>query len=259
MLVVWGRCLAVALVMLSGMGGAQALEGPVRLRVCAMDVDYPPFGKVDGTGHLQYLVLQTAQRMNLDIERHLAPRRRCLEEIKTGVSDAMASAYSPQRADIAVFPMVAGAIDASKAMGVMTYHVYRRTGSTLDWDGRRFKDLGAGRLGVQSGFIYVTDRFTQLGVPYDDGAKSMESNLAKLTAGRVEGVVGMREETDRLIASHYAGQVERTGAVFEQTPVYLMVSRQFYSQNPKLVERYWQALRSYRDTDDYRRYQLNHP
>lgn len=238
---------------------AQAADKPVRMRMCAMDVDYPPFGKVDGTGHLQYMVKQAAKSMNLEIERHIAPRRRCLEEIKSGLSDAMATAYSPQRAETAAFPMVGGMIDASKAMGIMTYYVYRRTGSELDWDGRRFTDLGAGRMGVQSGFIFLTDRLTQLGVPYDDGAKSLEPTLAKLAAGRVEGVVGMMEEADQLIASRFPGQMERTGKVFEQTAVYLMFSRQFYAQNPKLVERYWQALRNVRLSDDYRRYQLKHP
>lgn len=256
---VWWKCLLVLpLAMLVGTASAQG-KGAVRLRVCAMDVDYPPFGKVDGTGHLQYLVLQTAKQMGVVLERHVAPRRRCLEEIKAGTSDAMASAYSPQRAETAVFPTNGGAIDASKALGVMTYHVYRRAGSTLDWDGARFQQLGEGRIGVQSGFIFLTDRLTQLGVPYDDGAKALEPTLAKLAAGRLEGAVGMMEEADRLIARRYRGQIERGNKVFEQTPVYLMVSRQFYSQNPDLVERYWKALRDYRGTYDYRRYQLNNP
>jgi polar amino acid transport system substrate-binding protein len=259
MLFVRQKCVAAGLAMLMGMAGAAAAERPVVLRVCAMDVDYPPFGKVDGTGHLQYLLRQTAAAMRLPVERHIAPRRRCLEEIKSGVADAMASAYSPARAETAVFPMQAGAIDASKAMGVMTYHLYRRTGSGLDWDGARFRDLGSGRLGIQAGFIFITDRFTQLGVPYDDGAKALEPTLAKLAAGRVEGVVGMKEEADALVAAQYRGQIERTGKLFEQTPVYLMVSRQFYSQNPKLVERLWQQMRVYRGTADYRRYQLAHP
>jgi len=259
MLVRWKCCAGIALALLTGGAYAQVKENPQRLRVCAMDVDYPPFGKVDGTGHLQYLVSQTAKRMGMELDRHVAPRRRCLEEIKAGISDAMASAYSPQRAEHAVFPMAGGAIDASKALGVMNYYVYRRAGSALEWDGLQLKQLGAGRLGVQSGFIFVIDRLKQLGVPYDDGAKALEPTLAKLAAGRLEGVVGMMEEADRLIASRYPGQLERGGKVFEQTPVYLMVSRQFYSQNSTLVERYWQALRDYRATYDYRRYQLNNP
>ncbi len=232
---------------------------PVRMRVCVMDVDYAPFGKLDGTGHLQYLARQGAKEVNLALDRYVAPRRRCLEEIKTGVSDAMVSAYSPQRGETAMFPMAGGVIDASKALGVMTYRVYRRVDSRLGWDGRRFKDLGDKRIGVQAGFIFITERLTQLGVPYDDGAKALDPTLAKLVAGRVEGVVGMMEETDQLIATRYLGQIERTSKVFEQTPVYMMVSRQFYSQHPQLIERYWQAMRNYRATYDYRRYQLSHP
>ncbi len=238
---------------------AQAATAPARMRVCAMDVDYPPFGKVDGTGHLQYLVAQAAKGMNIELDRHVAPRRRCLEEIKSGISDAMASAYSPQRAETAAFPMTGDTVDASKAMGVMTYYVYRRTGSPLDWDGMRFKELGEKRMGVQSGFIFVIERFKQLGAAYDDGAKALEPNFAKLAAGRVEGVVGMMEEADQLIVQQYPGQIERTRKVFEQTPIYLMVSRQYYAQNQKLVERYWQAIRTYRTSDDYRRYQLRNP
>jgi polar amino acid transport system substrate-binding protein len=259
MLDVWKCCAAAAMAMLLGIPGAYAADAPARMRICAMDVDYPPFGKVDGTGHLQYLTYQAAKSLGLELERRVAPRRRCLEEIKTGVSDAMATAWSPQRSEIGAFPMAGNTIDASMAMGVMTYRVYRRTGSALDWDGQRFRELGDGRLGVQAGFIYVTDRLKQLGVPYDDGAKALEPTLSKLAAGRIEGVVGMKEEADGLIARRYPGQLQRTGTVFDQTPIYLMVSHQYYKQNPKLVERFWAAMRDYRTTEDYRRYQLNHP
>jgi polar amino acid transport system substrate-binding protein len=253
----WRAALALTIAAVAPL--TQAAAAPVSMRVCAMDVDYPPYGKLDGTGRLQYLAKQAAKRVNLMLDRHTAPRRRCLEEIKAGISDAMASAYSPLRAESAAFPMTEGNIDASRAMGVMTYRVYRRKGSALDWDGVRFIDLKDGRLGVQSGFIYVTDRFRQLGVPYDDGAKALEPTLAKLLAGRLEGVVGMMEEADHLIASNFPGQIERTSKMFEQTPVYMMVSRQFYTAHPQLVERYWQALRDYRGTYDYRRYQLANP
>lgn len=259
MLAVGKSCCGAVLTLVLAAPCVRAADVPVRMRMCAMDVDYPPFGKVDGTGHLQYLVAQAAKRMNIVLERHIAPRRRCLEEIKSGISDAMAAAYSPLRAETAAFPMTGDSIDASKALGVMTYYVYRRVGSPLDWDGVRFKELGDNRLGVQSGFIYVIERFKQLGAAYDDGAKALEPNFAKLAAGRVEGVVGMVEEADQLLARQYLGQIERTRKVFEQTPIYLMVSRQFYAQNPQLVERYWQALRSYRSSYDYRSYQLSHP
>jgi polar amino acid transport system substrate-binding protein len=247
------------LALLLGMSNGVAAESPVRMRVCAMDIDYAPFGKVDNTGHLQYLVQRAAKKVNITLDRHIAPRRRCLEEIKSGLSDGMASAYTPVRGETASFPMANGKIDASRAMGVMTYQVYRRSGSALEWDGKRFNQLGNGKIGVQSGFLYITERLVQLGVPYDDGAKGLDTMLSKLAAGRVDGVIGMREETDRLIAASYRGQMERSAKVFDQTPVYMMVSRQFYARHPALVERYWQAIRAYRSTDDYRHYQLTHP
>lgn len=256
MLTKWKWCVGMTLALL---WASQAGAAAPRMRMCAMDIEYPPFGTVDGTGHLQYLTYQTAKRINLDVVRHIAPRRRCLEEIRSGLSDGMAGAYSPQRAEHAVFPMARGEVDASKALGVITFRVYRRTGSALDWDGHRFRELGDKRLGVQAGFTYVTDRFAQLGVRYDDGAKALEPTFAKLAAGRVEGVVAMMEEADALVARRYPGQVERTSKVFGQTPVYLLVSRQYYRSNQKLVERYWEALRSYRASYEYRRYQLDHP
>lgn len=259
MLVVCKWIAGAVLATLAATALAQGASAPVRIRMCAMDVDYPPFARVDGSGTMQYLVFQAAKGIGLGVDRHVAPRRRCLEELKAGISDAMASAYAPQRTDIAVFPMAGGAIDASMALGVMNYYVYRRKGSTLDWDGRRFSALGDKKVGVQSGFIYVIERLQQLGVPFDDGAKALEPNLAKLAAGRVDAVVGMMEEADGLVARHYPGQIERTSKVFEQTPVYLMVSRQFHAQHPQLVERYWEAIRQYRGTLDYRRYQLANP
>ena len=254
------KWIALAAGLALGAGAAAQADGEQpRMRICSMDVDYPPFARVDGSGTLQYLVYQAARNMKLKVQRHVAPRRRCLEELKSGLSDAMVSAYSPQRTDIAVFPMADGEIDASMALGVMTYHVYRMKGAQADWDGSRFSGLADKKIGVQSGFIYVIERLQQLGMSYDDGAKALEPNLAKLAAGRLDAVVGMMEEADRLIARSYPGQIERTGKVFEQTPVYLMVSRQFHARHPQLAERYWEAIRQYRGSVGYRRYQLAHP
>lgn len=136
MLDVWKCCAVAAVTMLLGISGAYAADAPARMRICAMDVDYPPFGKVEGTGHPQYPTHQAAKSRGLELERRVAPRHRCLDEIKTGVSDAMATAWSPQRSESGAFPMAGNTIDASMATGVMTYRIYRRTGSTLNWDGK---------------------------------------------------------------------------------------------------------------------------
>lgn len=257
----FGLCLrlGLALGVLYWVSLAHAAEMPARFRLCALDVDFPPFAKVDGSGHLQYLLQQAANSMGVAIDRRVAPRRRCLEEIRNGVSDGMVSAYAPERAEYAIFPMAGGEIDDSKSLGTVRYYVYRRAGSSVGWDGQRFIELGDGRIGVESGFVFIIDRLKQLGVAYDDGSKSLEPNLSKLVAGRVDSVIGMDVEAERLIASRYAGKIERSLKPFELTPLYLMVSRQFHAQYPRFSERYWKVIQEVRVGADYRQYQLKNP
>lgn len=239
--------------------GSHAASAPGRFRLCSMDVDYPPYARVDGTGHLQYLALQAARGLGVEVERRVAPRRRCVEELKAGLVDGMVGAWSAERAEYAMFPMAGAGPDEKRAMATPRYFLYRRKGTQLDWDGQRFTGLGEGRLGVESGFIFITERLQQLGTPYDDGSKSLEPNVVKLLAGRIDGVIAMETEADQLIAARYEGKLEKVGKPFEQTPLYLMLSRQFHAQYGRFAGRYWQALAEYRNTADYRHYQQAHP
>jgi len=236
-----------------------AAPAPARFRLCSMDVDYPPYARVDGTGHLQYLMQQAARGMGVELERRIAPRRRCVEELKTGLVDGMVGAYSAERAEYAVFPTAGNGLDERKAMAVPRYFLYRRKGAPLEWDGQRLVGLGEGRIGVESGFVFIIERLRQLGVAYDDGSKALEPNVAKLVAGRLDGVIAMELEAEQLVAARYEGKIERAGKPFEQTPLYLMVSRQFHARHARFADQYWQALAEYRSTADYRQYQQAHP
>lgn len=238
---------------------AQGAAAPSRFRLCSMDVDYEPYGNVQGTGQLQYLMQQASRVLEVELERYIAPRRRCIEQIKAGLVDGMFGAYSPERAQYAVFPMAGAEPDEKKSVATPRYFVYRRKGALLTWDGQRFGGLGEGRIGVESGFSFIIEQLQRQQVPYDDGAKTLELNLAKLVAGRLDGVIGMEAEADKLIASRYADKLERSARPFEQTPLYLMFSRQFHVQYPGFATRYWQALQDYRGTADYRQYQQAHP
>jgi polar amino acid transport system substrate-binding protein len=242
------------------MAGAPAAHAaPPGFRFCSMDVDFPPYARVDGSGHLQYLMVQAARSIGMQVERHVAPRRRCLEEIKAGLSDGMIAAYSAERAQFAGFPMAGSDADDSRALGVVRYYTYRRSGSALEWDGKRFAELGTGVIGVESGFILITDRLRLLEVRFDEGGKSLEQNMAKLVLARFDGVIAMDLEADKLIAARFAGKVERAGKLFEHSALHLMLSRQFVAQYPKLADAYWQAIADYRASSDYRSYQQKNP
>jgi polar amino acid transport system substrate-binding protein len=239
--------------------GGSPSPAPGRFRLCSMDVDYPPYARVDGSGHLQYLAQQAARGLGVELERRVAPRRRCVEELKAGLVDGMVGAWSAERAEYAMFPMAGGGPDERRAVATPRYFLYRRKGTQLDWDGQRFTGQWEGRIGVESGFIFIMERLQQLGMPYDDGGKSLEPNMEKLLAGRLDGVIAMETEADQLIAARYEGKIEKAGKPFEQTPLYLMVSRQFHAQYGRFAGRYWQALAEYRSTADYRQYQQAHP
>ncbi|WP_157201528.1 ABC transporter substrate-binding protein [Massilia sp. Root418] len=252
-------CLLVGALLALPVLPARGEETPTRLRLCSMDVDYPPYALVDGSGHLQYMLAQAARGLGLEVERRVAPRRRCAEELKFGLVDAMMGAYSPERAVYAAFPMAGTQADESKSLATPRYFVYRRKGTPLQWDGRRLAGLGEGRIGVESGFSFIIERLQQLELAYDDGSKTLELNFAKLAAGRLEGVVAMEAEAEALIARRYAGLLERAGKPFEQTPLYLMLSRQFHARHPAYSARLWQALQDFRTSSDYRQYQQSYP
>lgn len=253
-------CLLYAVLMtLSAAVLAQSAQTPARFRLCSMDVDFEPYANVVGTGQLQYLMGQATRNLGIELERLVAPRRRCIEQLKAGLVDGMFGAYSRERAEYAVFPMLGAEPDERKALATPRYFVYRRKGGALSWDGQRFDGLGEGRIGIESGFGVIIDLLKRLQVRYDDGAKSLEPNLGKLVAGRLEGVIAMELEADRLIALRYADKLERLARPFEETPLYLMFSPQFYAQYPAFATRYWQALQEYRASADYRQYQQAHP
>lgn len=243
--------------MLAAATGVRADAAPV-LRLCSLDVDFAPVARVDFTGHYQYLLQLAARKAGIRIERKVAPRRRCMDELRSGKSDAMIGAFTQERYATAAFPMAGNAPDVTKSFGTVRYYPYRRTEDSVRWDGERFHDLD-GSVGVESAFVFVTDRLRELGVPYEDGAKTLEQNMDKLRADRVDVVIGMDLEADRLVASRHAGRIERAGGAFDLSPMYLILSRQFHARHPELAQRLWRAVQEARNSPAYKRYQQGHP
>jgi polar amino acid transport system substrate-binding protein len=243
--------------LLGAASAAHSAEPPV-LRFCSLDIDFAPVARVDGSGHYQFLLEQAARKVGIRLERRIAPRRRCLDEIRAGISDAMIGAYTPERATMAAFPLAAGGPDVTKSFGTVRYYPYRRTASGVSWDGQRFRGLD-GSVGVESAFVFITDRLRMLGVPYDDGAKTLGQNLDKLRADRVDVVIGMDLEADKLVAQRHPGRIERAGAAFDLSPMYLMLSKQFHAAHPQAAQRLWQAVQEVRNSPSYKRYQREHP
>ncbi|WP_341677774.1 transporter substrate-binding domain-containing protein [Niveibacterium sp. SC-1] len=129
--------------------------------------------------------------------------------------------------------------------------VYRRSGGSAQWDGQRFGGLDGGAVGAQAGFSHV-ERLKQMGMKVDDSARSPGQLLAMLAAGRFDAaVVELGQAADARTAQPDL-RVEPLPVPFEQTDLYLMVSRQVWLQRQALVERFWASIRARRERDEGR-------
>lgn len=220
--------------------GAAGAEETVVLRLCTLDQPFPPFTHPDGNGSSQLRLKQALQGLPIRIDNYVAPRPRCLYDLQTGRADALLATFSRERLAFAVFPMRAGKPDQRRAIDMVGFQVYRRRGTGVSWDGKRFSGLRTGVVGTQSGFAQKSD-LQALGLKVDDGAKSVLQNMEKLAAGRFDAVVLYENEAQR-VADDFREQLELLPQPFMQTGLFLMVGREFARQHARLVEASWDAI-----------------
>lgn len=241
----------LAAVLAAGLASG-SLAAPFRL--CTLDQPFYPFTMPDGSGQTQVLLRRAAQSLSLSVENHVAPRRRCLEELRTGQADGAVGAWIVEREAYAAYPLQNGQPDEARSLAITRFLVYRRPGSAISWDGQRFQGLAtAQQIGVQQGFVHVA-KLQATHAAYDDGARTGAQNLEKLRLGRVVAAIAQEEEVASLLQGRYRGQIEALETPFDSTVLYLMVARTFYEQNRDLTERYWQAIRTERESASYQKY-----
>lgn len=221
---------------------AHAADAPQHFRFCSADISHPPYTNAQGTGYFQLLLRHAAQSAGVDIEWQVAPRKRCLQMLKHGDTDGVFAGYSHELAAYGAYPMANGAPDPDKALGTVPLWIFRRTGSALDWDGKRFLNLGTGKIGIPAGSANMIIKLQRHGADHDDGGKTLEQNLEKLALGRLAGVVSHRSAAEALIGRRFAGQLEAIPIEFERETFYLAVNKTFHASRPTLMKAYWQAI-----------------
>lgn len=248
------RLLAAGLCLIACHAGHAAA---LHLRLCTFDRPFAPYTMPDGSGQTQELLRRAAQGAAIVIDNSFAPRARCLAQLQSGEVDALVATYLPERLSYGAVPMLGGEPDPSHTLAVIPFMAYRRTGSGVQWDGKRFTGLAhgqaGGQVGVQAGFFHAA-LLRKQGVAVDDGAKTTEQNLGKLALGRVAAVVARDAEAAPLIERHFKGQIDMLPAPFHLTPLFLMVNRGFYNRHRAAIDDYWQAIRATKAAPDYQAY-----
>lgn len=242
------RTLLVALLILA----ATSLRAEPTLRLCTADVPFYPYTMPDGSGYSQQLIRLAMRGLPLQLKNHMAPRARCLQDSRNGQADALVGVFATERLQWLSYPMKGSEPDPEASLAQLRFMVYRRSGTTADWDGVRFYQLDHGAVGVQFGFSYGLN-LERLGVAVDDKASSAEQVLRKLERGRIPLAILQEEQGRSLVESAFAGRVEALPRPFIQQTLYLIVTREFQARHPALVTRLWEAIAQVRAGAEYQR------
>lgn len=240
------RCLFAAA--LCCCASAQALT----LRLCADERSHMPFINASGGGMVGMLIQQAAQETGVTVQYYGAPITRCREELRANLASGFPGVpLTPSVQSFMAFPMQAGEIDNSRAVMNARALVYRRVGSSAGWDGKKFTDVSTPVM-VPMGSVLLFDRLTAMGVPFDDGSKTLEGNFNKLLGKRGELVVGSEFSGAALLADpRFAGKIEALPLPFSDEAYFLALTKAIYDANPDTVERLWNALARIRKSAAY--------
>lgn len=192
------------------------------LKICT--VDWPPYTVITGaaiTGSHTEVVQEIFKRMNTEIKIDAPSWERCLNDMKTGASDAAYSAsYKAERAEYALYP--------KQSLQTVSYVAVVAKGDGASWDGKDAATLPQ-PVGAPRGFSITADLKKSAGAQVDDGAMSDEQNLQKLTSGRIKTMVTEARTAESLIAKlKVADKVEvLTKPVSAGKDYFIIVSKKY--------------------------------
>lgn len=216
-----------------------AAAAPVRIRLCLAEQASAASAPAAGGGLQQRLGAAT-QGLGVAIETYEAPRARCLQDSRQGLTDALIGVFAPDRLAWLAYPMREGQPAAERSIASIRVVVYRRVGSRVAWDGRRLTGMDGLPLGLRFGYFYGTG-LDALGVPVDDRAMSSEQLIAKLVKGRV-GAALLTDEAAGHVARLPPGQIEALPQIYGSMPLFFIVTREFERRHGALVQRLWAGL-----------------
>lgn len=241
--------LAVCLAVCAAVRAAPA--GAVTLRLCTDELSHLPYITPAGGGIADLLIREAAAEAGVTVELYAAPIARCREEIRHLLADGFPTTPFTSLTGFLAFPMNGAEADPGRAVSSQRGMVFRRRGSAAGWDGARFSGTAAPVL-APFGSVLLIDRLKAMGMPVEDGGKTLGVNFRKLLAGRADLAVGTEFSGQALLSQpEFAGKLEMLPLPFTEEAYYLGLSREFQSAHPEEVERLWNAIARIRRTPAY--------
>ncbi len=175
------------------------------------------------------------------------PNRRVQLMLKDGITidGAFMFSYNRERIANGVYPSLNGKPDGNKKIATLSYYIYKKKGSALNWDGKKFYGMGTTDskliIGANSGYSVANDLLKK-GVSVDDGSKTTQQNFLKLQTGRIAGFAHQDLVADNYLQSENITGIEKLPKPFIQKDYFLMFSHQYYRKNNQIAERLWNKI-----------------
>jgi len=245
------RSIVLAVTLAAAQAGARGAP----LKFCFEDVPQAPWTMPDGSG-LNIELLKRAAKLAGDQVNFISrPWRRCEEETRNGIMDAMVGpSDNPRRRSFSVPPRKPdGTQDPERAMYRDHVDLYLRTDGSASWDGKTL--VNPRKLVVAQRGYYIVEMLQARGQTVIDTPKSAEEGLRLLAAGSADVAVLMGRDAENLLRDdpRYQGRMVLAKEPFASFDFHLMAGRKAYDRDPKRFEALWNAIAKVRATADYQR------
>lgn len=198
------------------------------------------------------IISEAAKKTGIKVIFIALPNKRVQASLKEGniIDGAFMFSYSSERTLNGVYPEIKGVPDGRRRIATLSYYIYRKKGSPLNWDGNSFSGIDKSdirnSIGANTGYSVVQD-LKKMGVHVDDGSRTTQQNFLKLQSGRISGFAHQDLVADNYLLLHKITDIEKLPRPFIQKHYYLMISRQYYSKNRETAERLWDEIARIRD------------
>ncbi|WP_342120105.1 substrate-binding periplasmic protein [Pseudoduganella sp. OTU4001] len=235
--------------------GSAGAETRAPLNFCFEDAPQAPWTMPDGSGLNIELLKRVAKLTGEQFNYVARPWRRCEEETRNGIMDAMIGpSDNPRRRSYSRPPQKAdGTQDPERAMYRDHVDLYLRADSGASWDGKHL--VNPRKIAVAQRGYYIVEMLQALGQTVIDTPKSAEDGLRLLASGSADVAVLMGRDAENLLRDdpRYLGRIVLAKQPFASFDFHLMVGRKSYDKDPKRFEAIWNAIAKVRATAEYQR------
>jgi polar amino acid transport system substrate-binding protein len=192
------------------------------------------------------LVNMAADKIKCKVNWQRMPNRRVQLEMQRGSVDAMLLfSFNAERLGYAVYPMKNDTPDPALRLAALTYRIYVRNDSPLQWDGQKFSQLN-GPIGVNAGYS-VAQEISKLGATVDEATGTI-NNIKKLQMGRIAAYVMQDLPADAMIEEMEVIDVRKLTIPISTKDYYLPFSKDFYAKYPDIANSLWKEIATLRRT-----------